>query len=911
MGRVVEGRIKNLFGGVSNQPSQVRLENQVEVQDNALSSVITGGFEKRPPTRMLANLTQLDSTKNYKIHPIDRDASTKLFVAFETGASPTLYVFDATDGTAKTVTVGDTIHSHLILQDGINSTGVVQVDGADYEEHLAFPATETTFDWTYELSDSGTTFKVQGSADGITWNDIATGKTGASGSFSTTIDAVATGDHNYIRVNITAAAGTATDTISLRATFADLTYLVDTDPEDLQVTSVADYTFVVNRNVTTAMEASALNDVTGSITSTVQTFSDLPSATGSGNIHRVRGDDSDGFGTYYVKDNGSGDWIEIVDPTISNVLAESTMPHQLVRSADGTTFTFSAATWSDRPAGNETTNPNPGFIGGKINDITFYRNRLVLMSDETVYLSQSGDVFALFAEKATAVLDSDPIERGATTNAVNILQYGITFRKLLFLTSAQAQFELDAGDGELTPELTKLDQATTYRASRLAKPSSMGDVLFFASATEGSAVVYEYYFQDTTLSNTALDITRHVKEYIQNDILEMYADPPEQTLFVLTTAAQNALYIYRTFYEANEKKQSAWSRYLFGADETAAFIHGFATFDGSVHMVIERDDGNIYLEEFSIERESVPTGMPFTPLIDQRDELTGTYNSANNVTHWETTWEHSDDAQVVIGSGGTIPGQWLTCFYPDHYRLTLASVAAGETLVFGGKTFTADATTTTTANREFDISGNDAADAGELVTCLNDTTDGIGAAYLATDNGDGTIDIRPLDTVDNTAPTAPTGTAITNATITATELKNLVAARGDHSAAAAYVGRDYTMTVELSKIYPIEDDTPVVTGRLQLQDITTLYEETGYFELKISPDGGRTTNSYKFEGKVLGDSDTAVDSATIDDVGFFGRKKVMSKADTVKIEYLNDTPLPCVLTSVQWRGFFNEQGRQG
>ena len=914
MGKVIEGQIPTLFGGVSTQPDQVRQPNQLAVQDNALSSVVTGGFEKRPATQHVSRLAFMDSTKDYKIHAIDRDANTQLMVAMETGTAPNLFVFDAQTGTQKTVAIGDTVHTHVVYHVMGTGTGVLQLDGADFEEQLAFASGETTFDWSWDMSDATTgRARIEGSADGITWNTIKTTFGGAaSGTFSTTIDAVATGDHNYIRVYVETGAASGTDTISVRATFADMTYLLLTDPEDIKVTSVADYTFITNRFVATRMENSSQNSRTTAITATYQTFGDLPSSPSLNQVYRVAGTDANGFGEFYVLVTGTTPTVyeEIADPTGDNTFAENSMPHQLVRSADGETFTFSAATWDERDAGNELVNPAPGFIGGTISDVAFYRNRLVLVSDETCYLSQSANVFALFAQKATEVLDSDPIERGATTNNVNILQYAVTFRKLLFMTSANAQFELDSGDRAMSPENARLDQATTYQASTLAKPVPMGDVLFFPAKTEGSAVIYEYFFQDSTFNNTALDISRHVRTYIGNDILELAADPPSQALGVLTTAAQNALYMYRTFFDGGDKLQSSWSRYLFGASEADSFIHGIAVFSSFMYLVIGRQDGYIYLEQFPLEREANVTNMPFMPLVDQRTLLTGTYNSTHDTTYWTTPWYHSDDAEVVIGPSGAIPGQTLTVMYTDKYLLDLLSVAAGETLIIGGKTFTAHATTTTTANREFSISGSDIADAGELVTCLNDTTDGIGLDYLAVDNGDATISIQPLDAFDGTLA-APTGTAITSTTIVAIEDDDVVAARGDHSAAPAYVGRKYTMTAELSKIYPQEDGNPIVTGRLQLQDLTVLYENTGYFELKLTPDGGRPSTSYKFEGKTLGDSSLIIDSPSIAESGFFGHKKVLSRAEKTKVEIINDTPEPCVITAVQWRGFFNETGRSG
>jgi hypothetical protein len=798
----IEGIIPTLFGGVSRQPAQVRQPNQVEVMTNALPSVVSGGFEKRPATIHKADLTFLDATADWKTHGIDRSATEHDFLFIRGGTSPEILACNADTGAQKTVTVGDSIREFLIDISGINNTNIVEVGGADLEKQLAFDSGETTFDWTYELTDASSVFKVEGSADGAVWNDIATGKTGASGSFSTTIDAVATGDHNYVRFTMTTGASTADDTINVRAVFQDLTYLLGAYPEDIWVTSVADYTFLTNRNVTTRVGPKS----TGTIAGTNQKFSDLPAASGGGTIRKVRGSDTDGFGSFYVKDVAGPVWEETVDPTIANGFDETSMPHQVVRSADGSTYTYSAATWDDRAAGDDTLNPAPGFIGGVVNDIIFYRNRLGFLSDETCYLSQARDVFNLYAEKATEVLDSDPVERGATTEQVNILQFGKVFRKLLFLTSANAQFELESGAGRaLTQETADLNQATTYRASRLAKPAALGDVMYFASDIENSAVIYEYYFQDSSFSNTATDITRHVRTYIPTDISLMYGDAAAQTLFVLSTGEHNALYVYNTFFDDSEKLQSAWCKYTFGATEAAAFIHGFHVFSGRVHLIIEREDGNIYLEVLPIDREEIATGMPWMPLLDQRALLTGSYDSGTNLTTITTTWDNEGDAEVVCGPDCAIPGQLLP------------------------------------------------------------------------------------------AQTYPSATTLT--------------VTGDYSSNAVYVGRPYTMTVELSKIYPRQQNSPILTGRLQLQDMTVLFAKTGYYKLQVTSSGSRDVKAYEFEGKILGGG-LSVDDATLEDTGS-ARHKLHGRGDLTKLEFINDKPLPCVITSVQWRGLFNETGRAG
>ena len=902
MGKLVEQDLPTLFGGVSTQPDSVRQPNQVTAMTNALPSVVTGGFEKRPGTQTVAALSFLSAASTYAVHSIDRDATEQTFLL---AAGGEIKAVNAITGAEITVNVTDTIRYFLIDIPSINATGIVEEDSVDFVQQLTIDSTETAITWNWELTDASTVFKIEGSADNSVWNDISTGNTGATGSTSTTIDAVATGDHNYIRFTITTAAGTAADTITVTGTFKDLTYLQDAAAEDLRFVSVADNTFVLNRNVTARMAELG----SGTITSTVQEFSDLPTAAGDSSIHKVQGTDTSGFGAYFViDDSATTTYIETADPTGSNDFDASSMPHQLVREADGT-YTYSGASWTARGVGDSEIVPDPSFIGKQIQDITFFRNRLTFLADEEVYCGQAGNVLDLWPEKAVEVLDTDPVTRAATTNEVNILKFATVFRKILFATSQRAQFELTS-TGSFTPESALFDLATSYTASGIAKPKTMGDLLYFPSATPGYEILYEYFFDDSSLSNTAADVTKHVSQYIPTSTIQLATDPTTNTVFLLTSGEQNGVFVYRTFFDGNEKVMSSWGKYTLGATESAAFIHGMAVFSGFLVLIIERADGVIYLEQAPIERETQDTTMGYTPFLDQREVLTGTYDSTNDVTHWESTYEHTDDAVVIYGPSFSEPGRQLsTLFYPDRILLTLDDVQAGETITIDGLEFTAHATTTTVASREFAINGTDTADAGELVTCLNDGTYGM-TTLTAVDNSDGTITVTVDDKADGSI-TTPTGTAITNATIVSAAVNDLVAARGDSSAYQCYVGRPYTMTVELSKQYWREQpNAPAnLSGRLQLRDITFNLEETGYVKVTITP-LQRTAFDYPFEGKEIGSSDLVVGAASIASETTM-KVGVYSDARTVKIEIMNDQPQPSIVTSASWRGFFNEISRQG
>ena len=86
--------------------------------------------------------------------------------------------------------------------------------------------------------------------------------------------------------------------------------------------------------------------------------------------------------TYFAKfvaDNGTsgpGYWAEGLDPATSAGLDGSTMPHELVNTAENN-FTFRQVSWEARAVGDDTTNSNPSFVGKKIQAGFFYNNRLV------------------------------------------------------------------------------------------------------------------------------------------------------------------------------------------------------------------------------------------------------------------------------------------------------------------------------------------------------------------------------------------------------------------------------------------------------------------------------------------------------------------------------------------------------
>lgn len=122
------------------------------------------------------------------------------------------------------------------------------------------------------------------------------------------------------------------------------------------------------------------------------------------------------------------------------------------------------------------------------------------------------------------------------------------------------------------------------------------------------------------------------------------------------------------------------------------------------------------------------------------------------------------------------------------------------------------------------------------------------------------------------------------------------------------------MTVELSKIFMREGGSStgvgpaILNGRLQLRDIVFFHEDTGYYVVQVTPQA-RSAVQYPFTGRIIGDENNIVGQPAIQEEGKF-KVPILSNALTVKIEILNDSPQPSVITGASWRGFFNEISRQ-
>ena len=101
---LISKTITGMYGGVSQQPAALRIDNQCEEMTNCLPTLVDGVY-KRPPTEFVKTLKTRtpSSTQNLKVHFIDRDAVEKYAVLFTGISDDPIEVYSLTDGVEKAV----------------------------------------------------------------------------------------------------------------------------------------------------------------------------------------------------------------------------------------------------------------------------------------------------------------------------------------------------------------------------------------------------------------------------------------------------------------------------------------------------------------------------------------------------------------------------------------------------------------------------------------------------------------------------------------------------------------------------------------------------------------------------------------------------------------------------------------
>lgn len=364
----------------------------------------------------------------------------------------------------------------------------------------------------------------------------------------------------------------------------------------------------------------------------VGSISDLPVKCYNGFKIKIIGDADFSQDDYYVEFQtndgaviGNGSWVETVGFDIEKGFNSSTMPFTLIND-DEDTFVLSEINFAKRSAGDNLSNPNPSFVGSRITNIFFFKNRLGFLSEDNVIFSEAGlgaeDAGGLFAfnfyrTTVSALLDSAPIDVSVSSRRVTTLEAAVGFQENLVLFSRTGQFVLKGGD-LLTPKTVSITPITNFDYDSNVSPLPLGSYIYYPFKRGAFTGIREFTVNRTTDSYDSVEITEHVPAFIPSNINQMKGTTSEDIIALVSGDEPNALYIYNYFWNNNQKVLSAWSKFTFTGE-----IRGIEFIESTLYMVMTDNQSNTHLVALPLEAgikdlDHTNTSANFLTLLDRR-----------------------------------------------------------------------------------------------------------------------------------------------------------------------------------------------------------------------------------------------------------------------------------------------------
>ena len=445
--------------------------------------------------------------------------------------------------------------------------------------------------------------------------------------------------------------------------------------------------------------------------SSVNDVSLLPSQCRDGYLVKVSNSQESEDDDYYLKfegensKDGPGSWVEVAAPGIVKSFDAATMPHVIQRTAS-TTFTVKQFSYPDRTVGDDNTNAIPSFVGGKINKVLFFRNRLAFLSGENVVTCQPGTLGApnFWAKTAIAVSTSDPIDIASSSMFPSDLYDGIDINAGLLVFSSNQQFLLSSDDTILNPDTAKLKSVATYNYNVDIPPISMGVSVGYIDNSGKYSRFNEMINTSRESEPMVGETSKLVPSLLPKDI-DLITNSRENQLVLFGKTDSDIVYGFKYFQLGDKRQQAAWFKwklnnpikYHFIIDDdyyfldTDNFLQKMSIVQADADISIDQDSINylLHLDNYTTvsggsynSSTKVTTFTNQSDWIDQVTSPNGTLVLVDNNTNSTRVGRYA--ACTVINSDDfTVPGDWssatLNIGYLYEYNIKFPTIYSTKT----------------------------------------------------------------------------------------------------------------------------------------------------------------------------------------------------------------------------------------
>ena len=661
----ISQRIVGLIGGVSQQPDSLMLPGQLRECDNYYPDP-TFGLLKRPGTQFVRRIENSLSGGSWFF--ICKGLEEKLLLQIANNG--TVRLWDAQSGIQQTVNA----------LSGTATTYATHTNNSDLEV-LQINDYIFVLNRGIIVQDVATTSTTQNPFGYVTLTTVA---------YDTTYRVVI--DGTTFTYNTPTAAGS---NLNANTIISGLVTAINANPAYV-ATGVANYIHIRRaNNADFSLEATGSLSGTGLVAykGTVSGVQDLPTQFLNGKVINVAGDNNTNGDDYYVKfetsnggAQGAGNWVETIKPGEVLGINATTMPHALIREANGTytfrelsesaassyvlsttvsgiptavsitsvgnarwtvgqsfpvyggaginlrlqvtsvnaqrqitgikilragqgyaatnivsnnqgdTFTITAvgsatisgntwATeyWSQRTVGDAESAPSPSFVGSNISGISFFKNRLVLMSDENIVCSQAGSFLAFYPSTVITVIDSDPIDISAGSTTRVEFRYALQQSNGLLVFADNAQYILQTRTEAFTSVTAELNLISSFSHTTDVKPLDLGNTVVVIEENQTSVSVNELTI-NIDANPLKKELSKVIPSYIPNGI-GLITNSLSASIFGFTSIQEpETVYLFRYYTQDQERLTASWFKWTFPAPVLMVEFH-----EDEVFIVIQGD----------------------------------------------------------------------------------------------------------------------------------------------------------------------------------------------------------------------------------------------------------------------------------------------------------------------------------
>ena len=437
--------------------------------------------------------------------------------------------------------------------------------------------------------------------------------------------------------------------------------------------------------------SSPVSDLLNVVAGEVLTVDDLPRQCKHGFVVKVKNsaEENDDYYLKFLANNGldgEGVWEECVLPGAQTNFDASTMPLQLVRT-NATTFTLSQVAWEGAEVGDtavDGTNPQASFVGKSINKMVFFRNRLVMLSDENIIMSRPGNFFNFWARTAQTFSNVDPIDLSCSSVYPATVFDAIQVNTGLVIFTKNQQFMLTTDSDVLNPNTAKINRLSSYNFNHKTNPVNLGTTIGFLD----NANKYSRFFEMSNIRREGepdvVEQSKVVSQLFEND-LKIISNSRENGLILFSEENTPTLYGYRYFTSGNERILQAWFSWTLTGD-----IIYHCMLDDALYVVV-RNNGKDQLLKYSVKLDDnghfVTAGEDYPIHLDHCTSVTtggGTYNSTTNKTTFPkpTGFESSNTLAAYDTDSGSNLGRFADVTI-NGSNLEITGNWSGETFLVG------------------------------------------------------------------------------------------------------------------------------------------------------------------------------------------------------------------------------------